>query len=89
MTALLLETVFMAAVTRAFSIPLSRLIPGAPPTLVPTPSSLGDLSTPSSLGTSPKSDSDSEPKLIVLTEGQAQIGALVDAFDATYRAAYR
>ncbi len=80
MTALLLETVIIAAMARAFALPLSRLITGASPS---TPGA-----SPSTPGASPSTPSPSTPEC-QLTKGQSQIATLVDIFAATYRAAYR
>ena len=89
MTAILLDTVFTLAISRAFSLPLSAL-------LHPVQDSLCNGNVPaagrvpvliSSAGES--TDGVSEKSCHMMNRGQGDVARLVDAFSDTYRAAYR
>ena len=82
MTAILLNTIFSLALSRAYSIPLSTLL-GVPelcaPSHNPVPGS-NDMKNGMEDGGS---------CCHILTEGEEQAALVLDAFQATYSAAYR
>ncbi len=88
MTAIILNTVFLLSYSRTFSMPLDELLSSypssgtssAPPCLPP---SLKDSSTTDCNGGC------SSESTYVLDKGQSAAAAVLDAFNASYVAAYR
>ena len=82
MTALLLNTVFSLALSRAYSIPLSVLL-GIPDSCAPS-------HNPSLGSNDVKNGTEGDGSCChILSEGEEQVALMVDAFQATYSAAYR
>ena len=81
MTAVLLEIVFTAALSRAFSLPLSKLITGTSP----LHHSNKQVSSEEREGI----ENGLLGERYSLSDGQLEIVSLVDAFAVTYSSAYK
>lgn len=86
MTAILLNIIFTLALSRAYSIPLAKLLHD------PSPCERGeghipDLGSNDDLGM--KLHGSEESSCHKLSQGEAEVAILVDAFNATYNSAYR
>ena len=81
MTAVLLEIVFTAALSRAFSLPLSKLIIGTSP--------LHHSSKQVSSEEREVIENGLLGERYSLSDGQLEIVSLVDAFAVTYSSAYK
>ena len=98
MTAILLDIVFTLALSRAFDLPLSSLLLSLPPhsptsskqsrhTLAPSSNAVGGTGIETQRnGTEHLND---KGCCHMLEEGEKDVALLVDAFSATYNAAYR
>ena len=88
MTAILLNIVFMLALSRAYSIPLAKLLHD--PSLCEE-GHVPDLgSNDEGLGMKLQdSRSTDESTCHKLSKGEGEVATLVDAFNATYNSAYR
>ncbi len=83
MTTILLDTVFSLALSRGFSISLSNLLgphldTGTVPDIGSRTSQVGVVE-----------DKEEDGACHELDEGEREVGMLIDAFSATYNAAYR
>ena len=99
MTALLLDVIFSLAISRAFSIPLSKFL-DIPPSFLPSECSSNLIpvlgSNQNSVEQNGKEIATLEngkemrtSELHELSQGQHQVALCVDAFSATYNSAYR
>ena len=87
MTAIILDTIFLLAFSRAFSVPLTGLL-NIPASLVPSDSKvpipdLGSNGRDSHVGVG------GDKTVHILERGESEVGMVIDAFSSTYNAAYR
>jgi hypothetical protein len=91
MTAILLDIIFMTALSRAFNISIHNLLSSAEQdeksknTLLQEP----NIANGEMVAAHPSNGSSSDKTISSLRQSQLEIATLVDAFVATYNAAYR
>jgi hypothetical protein len=84
MTAILLDIIFMTALSRAFSVPIHNLLSSAEQDKKSNDTLLHEPNV-----ANPSNGSSSDKTVSSLPQSQLEIATLVDAFVATYNAAYR
>ena len=97
MTAILLDGIVIAALSRAFDTNMNKLISSIhqdcgedDSTLIREPNSMREESRPSPCSAVEKGNHESpERRDFSLSRGQLEIASILDAFAATYSAAYR